>query len=700
MKSVFVTVLLWTLAFYSFAQGLTSSEFPSINPEKITIVRDQWGVPHIYAETDAEVAYGLAWANAEDDFFTMQELLFSVKGMAGKAMGKDGAARDFFVHALNLQEATRQRLHTFSPEFLRYIDAYCQGLNAFAEAHPNEVRVKKAFPVAVIDVLSGYVFAMAALTGGPGAVKGILDGTFDNQSPTYGSNAFSFNSASTRDGGTMLCINPHQPVTGPFSWYEAHLVSNEGLNIHGALFPGGTSVFLGNNANIGWAHTFNHLDLIDIFELEMHPEKKLHYRFNGTWKKLESRKVKLKVKLKSWLPAITVRKKAYTSVAGPTLVSKNGGYYSIKMPALERVGSSEQWYRMNKAQNFSQFYKAVAMGQTTMFNIVYADRFDTIMYLNNAVMPKRNPEFNYSGVVGLRSDQVLWKDFHPIEDLVQYVNPSCGYVFNTNNLPTNATCESEQLNILDFPLYFGFSKDAGNNNRALRFMDLLSWSGEMTFERMKEIKFDQEFRACTNMYESIEHLLFLDLSHEPRIANLQQHIIDWDGCADQNSIGAGVYLLVFQTIFKTLNYTDVQFKTAIDVPKSVYIEALHQAQTHFDTYFNGHAVPLGELQRHVRADVNLALGGFPDALAANYNQPWRDGRFKPMVADSYTHFVQWTPGDSLPHFETLHPFGASNRPDSPHYTDQMRPYAEQTPKVMTLDQAVIMKNAKRVYSPG
>jgi acyl-homoserine-lactone acylase len=369
------------------------------------------------------------------------------------------------------------------------------------------------------------------------------------------------------------------------------------------------------------------------------------------------------------------------------------------MPALERVGSSEQWYRMNKAQNFNQFYKAVSMGQTTMFNIVYADRFDTIMYLNNAVMPKRNPNFDYSGVIGLHSDQVLWNTFHPTEDLVQYINPSCGYVFNTNNLPTNATCAAEQHALDDFPKYFGFTKDAGNNNRALRFMDLISWSGEMTFERMKEIKFDQEFRACTKMYESIEHLLMLDLSDEPRIAQLQQHIINWDGCADQNSIGAGVYLLVFQTIFKALKYNDVQFKTAIEVPQSTYIAALHEAQTHLDKYFNGQAVPLGELQRHVRADVNLALGGFPDALAANYNQPWQNGRFKPLVADSYTHFVAWTPGDSLPYFETLHPFGASNRIDSPHYTDQMRPYAEQTPKVMTLDRAAILRNATRVYSP-
>jgi acyl-homoserine-lactone acylase len=109
MNYYLATVLLWTLALGAFAQAPISQAFAPIDPQKITIVRDQWGVPHIFAETDAEVSYGLAWANAEDDFFTMQELLFSVKGMAGMVMVKDGAARDFFAHPLDLPQATRLR---------------------------------------------------------------------------------------------------------------------------------------------------------------------------------------------------------------------------------------------------------------------------------------------------------------------------------------------------------------------------------------------------------------------------------------------------------------------------------------------------------------------------------------------------------------------------------------------------------------
>ncbi len=690
--------LLYVISAYP-QDALPSSRSGRIQPENITIVRDQWGVPHIYGKTDADVAYGLAYANAEDDFFTMQELLITSKIMAGRDLGKSGAERDFLTHALGIRKVVEDRINEFPDDYMRYVDAYCQGLNAYAAAHPKEIRVKKSFPLEPVDILTGYVFSMAALTGAPAAVQGIMDGTFDQNSPTYGSNAFAFNSQMTEDGGTMLAINPHQPVTGPFSWYEAHLVSEEGLNIHGAMFPGGNTIFLGNNVHLGWSHTFNHLDLVDVFKLEMHPKKKRTYSLNGEWHELEKRKVKLKVKLKWWLPVITVSKTTYWSKMGAVIESKDGGFYAVKMPATERIRAGEQWYRMNQAKNFTEFYDAVAMGQTTMFNIVYADRYDTIFYINNAVMPKRNPKYNYREVIGLKTDDVLWDDFHTADELVQYVNPECGYVFNTNNLPTNATCIEEQRDINEWPEYFGFDKDLGDNNRALRFMELIALPGRMSYDRMKEIKYDRELRACTRMYESIEHLLFMDLSKHPDLQPLQNYIMVWDGCADPSSVGAGVYLLTFQFLFEAKGYNDTNFKQLIDVSENEYIAALKKTKAHLDKHFGGELVTLGELQRHVRGDVNIPIGGYPDALAANYNEPWEDGKFKPFVGDSYVHFVHWVPGEPLPFIETLHPFGSSNRAESPHYTDQMHRYARQHPKQMTLDHEVIRANASRVYSP-
>ena len=673
----------------------------TVNPEDVTIVRDKWGVPHIFGKTDADAAYGLAWANAEDDFFTMQELVISAKGYAGRLMGVEGAERDFFSHTLGYRDRVEQDFHLLSPEYLRYVEGYCQGINAYAAAHKKEIRVKGVFPINPKDVVGGYMFALSALIGTPGYVSRIVDGTYDEDQPSdlpYGSNAFAFNSNKTTDGSSMLCINPHQPVTGPFSWYEAHIVSEEGLNIHGAMFPGSSSVFLGNNENLGWAHTFNHLDLVDVFQLEMHPKKKRMYKFNGEWKKLEKRPVWLKVKLAKGI-VFPVKRMTYWSELGATLKSPDGNFYAVKLPANEKVGVGQQWYSMNKASNYEEFYDALRMESISMFNIVYSDKDDNVLFINNCVMPKRHEGVDYSKVVRSNSDKTLWSEFHDVQDLIQTGNPKSGWVFNTNNNPAHATEKSEWQSLDDYPSYFGVT-DNGENNRAERFLELMREpaSEKMSFERMKKMKFDYEFPACGAFQNSIENLFHVNPNDYPELAPLITVINEWDKRGNKDNPNAGAWMITFQKVFSMMGFSDGEFKRAVTIPDTTYIKALRWAKNQIDTHYGGKIPKLGEVQRHVRGDVNLPLAGFPDALAANYNEEWKDGRYKPWVADSYVHFVKWKDG-KLVRMETLHPFGASNRPDSPHYTDQMQLYADQNTKTMTLDKAKIMAEAKSVYHP-
>lgn len=674
----------------------------TVNPDDVTIVRDKWGVPHIFGKTDADAAYGLAWANAEDDFFTMQELVITGKGLAGKLLGVEGAERDFFTHAIGYRERVEQDWHLLSEDYIKYLEGYCQGINAYARTHKKEIRVRGTFPVTPKDVVGSYMFALSALIGTPGAVGKVMNGTYDHDQPSdkpYGSNAFAFNSKKTEDGSSMLCINPHQPVTGPFSWYEAHLQSDEGLNIHGAMFPGSSTVFLGNNENLGWAHTFNHLDLVDVFQLEMHPKKKKMYRYNGEWKKLEKRPVWLKVKLAKGI-VFPVKRMTYWSEYGATLESPNGNFYAVKLPANERVRVGEQWYRMDRASNFDEFYAAMQMESISMFNVIYADKDDNIMYLNNAVVPRRNPEVDYTKVVRSNSDKTLWHDFHNVEDMVQTTNPKCGWVFNTNNNPTHATAREEWQDINDYPSYFGWGDDLGMNNRAMRLLELMDEpaSESISFQRMKDMKFDYEFPTCSPFQKSLDHLFTVNADDFPELKPLITSINNWDKEADKDSRGAAAWVITFQKVFSMLGFGDGEFKKEVNVPDTTYFKALRWAKNQIDTHYGGKIPKLGEVQRHVRGDVNLPLGGFPDALAANYNEEWKDGRYKPWVADSYVHFVQWKQG-KLVRMETLHPFGASNRADSPHYTDQMQLYADQETKKMTLDKDKIFAEAERVYHP-
>lgn len=691
------------LAFSAIGESRDYDYSITVNPEDVTIVRDKWGVPHIYGKTDADVAYGLAWANAEDDFHTMQELVITGKGYAGKLLGVEGAERDFFSHAIGFRERVEKDFHLLSDDYIAYIEGYCQGINAYAKAHKKEVRVKGVFPITPKDIVGSYMFALSALIGTPGAVGNIMNGTYDNDQPSdlpYGSNAFAFSSDKTDDGSSMLCINPHQPVTGPFSWYEAHLCSEEGLNIHGAMFPGSSTVFLGNNENLGWAHTFNHLDLVDVFQLEMHPRKKRTYRFNGEWKKLEKRPVWLKVKLAKGI-VFPVKKTTYWSELGATIKSPDGNYYAVKFAANEKVHVGEQWYRMDKAKNFDEFYKAMQMESISMFNVVYADKDDNIMFLNNALVPRRHEGVDYTKVVRSNSSATLWEGYHNVEDMVQTKNPDCGWVFNTNNNPAHATDRSEWQNINDYPSYFEWGTDLGENNRAMRFLELMDEpeSELVSFDRMKNMKFDHEFPTCSPFQNSLENLLVVNGDNFPELKPLITAINNWDKRATKDSKGAAAYMITFQKVFSMMGFNDGSFKQEVHVPDTTYLKALRWAKKQIDTHYDGSIPKLGEVQRHVRGNVNLPLAGFPDALAANYNEEWKNGRYKPWVADSYVHFVKWKDGN-LVKMETLHPFGASNRPDSPHYTDQMKLYAEMETKKMTLNKDIIFQDAESIYHPG
>ncbi len=377
----------------------TGSLFEKVDATRIEIVRDQWGVPHIFADQDHEVAYGLAWANAEDDFGTMQELLVAGQGRSGQLLGKDGAKRDFLVHTFNVKgEVDKQFDGVFSEEFKQYLDGYAQGLNAYASNNPKEVLLNGLFPITGKDLVYGNVFAACIVSGGHIEIANILKGKYDGGSTWMGSNAMAFNQNKTDDGSTILVINPHQPMEGPFSWYEAHLCSNEGLNILGGLFPGGPAVFLGSNENLGWAHTVNKLDLVDVYRLKMSEERKRTYQFDGEWFELERRLTFLKVKLSNIL-TVPIPKMTYWSKQGATIRSKDGEFFAVRMAANQKVNTIEQMYRMNKASNFDEFYAALSMEAYPRYNVIYGDREGNIMYLNNGLIPKRNENYNWADVL-------------------------------------------------------------------------------------------------------------------------------------------------------------------------------------------------------------------------------------------------------------------------------------------------------------
>jgi acyl-homoserine-lactone acylase len=670
---------------------LSSLAKAQFDVSKIDIVRDKWGVPHIFANTDAEVAYGLAYAHAEDDFETIQTSFLAGKTMLGRLKGKDGAPIDYVVHLLRIPELVNAKYETdISPEYKKVLEGYCAGFNAYAKNHPKDVLVKQLLPLTPKDMLCYSVLQLCVSSGADEALKSIFGGTvaaLNNLTPG-GSNAFAFNSKMTADGQVYLDINSHQPWEGPVSWYEAHLCSNEGWNIIGALFPGAPSILHGCNEYLGWAHTVNNPDKLDIYQLETNPKNKLQYKFDGAWQQLEQFKVHLNVKIAGIV--IGLNKDAYWCKYGPAVITKKG-VFAIRTPAMFDIRGLEEWYMLNKAQNFTQFRHVLDMGAIPGYNIVYADRYDTLYYLSNGKIPMRDKAFNWKTTLPGNTSKTLWTDIHPISDLPQVLQPAAGYVFNTNNTPFDATAAPYNFPLQGYDETMGYEKF--ENNRSLRFNELVKQYSKIGYDDFKRIKYDLQLPAKLAYTVNTDTLFLLNPQLHPEVADVVKLLQQWNRKADVNSTGATLFAVIYYYVVNELQ-NGKQYSTISTVKAT---ELFKYARNYLLQNFKKTNVPLGDYQKLVRGNKTLPLQGIPDVIAAIYSVPYKNGTVRAAQGESYIELVRFTKDG--PQIESVNCYGASNNPGSPHYADQADMFTQQKTKHMTLDKAEVYKTAEKIYHP-
>ena len=682
----FFTLVITTLCFYNV--------FSQINPDKIDIVRDEFGVPHIFAKTDAEVAYGLAWAHAEDDFETIQIGYLAGNNLLSKHVGNIGLGADFISQFIGSEDLFDSKYNSdISSEYKNIVKAYALGLNSYAREHPDEVFVEDLFPVNEKKMMRYAQLQLFISSNGDKWVSNIIDNKlsydFSKEEQYKGSNTFAFNSTKTKDGSTYLAINTHQPLDGPVSWYEAHLCSEEGTNILGALFAGTPNILIGTNENLAWAHTVNQPDKTDVFALEMHPDKKLQYRVDGTYLKLEEKKAKLRFKLLG-IP-LSIKKKFYKSIYGPTLKNKSG-FYSVRTPALFEIRALEQWWRMNKAKNFTEFYKVLKMKALPGYNIGYADKNDTIFYISNGLIPKRAKNYDWASVVPGNTRKTLWTESYEIEELPQVVQPKSGYFYNANHTPFKSSAEDDNPDPTHFDQNMGF--ETYDNNRSTRLKQLIDQYEKLDYDDFKRIKYDHQYpRPYTFNWMDIHYLELLDAKKYPDIEMLIERLQTWDRKANNNSLGAGTFAVFYDQLRP--------FYSKLPEPKifpaSYIIKALRNTKKYLLKYFNTTNVKLGDYQKLVRGGKELPIFGLPDVITAMSSRPYKDGKVKVVSGESYIELIRFT--DKGPEIESVISYGSSDRPDSKHYDDQMEMYANFKTKKMTLNKESIYKNAKSIYNP-
>lgn len=671
-----------------------------IDPTKIEIIRDEFGVPHIYATTDKEAAFGLAWAHSEDNFKTIQETFLPAVGKLGMHSAKDGVTLDYVVQLLRCRETAERHFNDLSPQVVKVIEGYVEGINSYAQQHPEEVLVKHSFPMTVMDYLTGYNLVihffsdtgqtLQALFGDQ--VEPLSDlGDANAEQKTIGSNAFAISKKKTTDGKTYLNVNTHQPLEGPFSWYEAHINSEEGWNMLGALFPGAPFPMIGSNENLGWTHTFNYPDLVDLFQLEMNPKKKNQYKLDGEWKELEVSKAKLQLKVLGGLK-LRVKREVLWSVHGPVIKNKSG-YFAFRSNALENISSIDQWYHMNKASNWEEFKEALDIQGLPRFNVMYADREDNIYYLSSGKIQKRKEGFDWSGVLpGNRSD-IITQGFIPIEELPQLLNPSHGYLFNTNNTPFNAAHPEDNLNSEDFDPLIGYEE--GDNNRSARFETLIEQYPTLSYEDFKGIKYDTQYPDSLIGLFQLNDVFVLNANDHPDLKELIKLIQQWDRKANVENVGAAQWSIYYKTLLKIAKEYDLFGMDKLE--DSLIIEALKDTKTYLLEYFNRLDISLADHQFHVRGVKEIPVSGLVDMIAAMSTEPYIDGKVKAVSGESYIMLARYN--EEGVELETVLPYGQSCNPSSPHYTDQMEYYVNRALKPMVLDRDSIYQNAVKIYHP-
>jgi acyl-homoserine-lactone acylase len=664
-----------------------------INLDAIEIVRDFYGVPHIYASTDAEVAYGFAWAQAEDDFETIQQAYLAGNGLLSKLIGLKGAAADFLVQLIQSEKLVNEQFNTLDPKFIELLQGFTEGLNAFAKKYPDEILESSLFPITPQKLLRYTQLQLFISNGAGNLVSGIVNNNlswpYEIEQDTKGSNLIAISRSRTQSDETFLAINTHQPLEGPTSWYEAHLVSEEGTNIIGATFPGSPCIFTGANAFLGWTHTVNYPDKADVYALEMHPNKKNIYMVDGEPYKLE--KFKAKIHLKILGLKIPVKKKFYRSIYGPTLKNKTG-VYSVRTPSTSNINAVEQWWRMNKATNFTEFYDALEMKALPGYNIGYADKNDTIFYISNGKIPIRNEGYDWTDVVPGNTRKTLWNSYYPIKELPQVISPKSGFVYNANHSPFKSSGALDNPQAKDFARAMNF--ETYDNNRSTRLLQLLEEKEHIDYERFKRIKYDHQLPTPLSYnYMDLNPLFEMKTEDYPEVSALLTSIKNWDRVTNPDSYGAGAYALLYYQLgpfFDQLSEDRV-------FTHEVLFEALKITKAYMMTHFNNERVRLGDFQKLVRGEKELPVFGLPDVVTAMRGEPYKAGKIKITHGESYIGLVRFTPTKT--YYESVISYGNSRRPESPHYSDQMELYVNFKTKTMSFDKSEVLDSAIKIYAP-
>ncbi len=449
---------------------------------KATLYRDSWGVPYIFADTDEAAAYALGYAQAED---RLEDLFINVRiatGRLAEVLGPDYVDSDYIMRLVDNEARCRAAWDSASPEVRSLSEHFIQGVRAFMAEHPDAV------PACALELQPWHPLAIvrAMILNWP---LGTLRDEVKREPNTlgWGSNEWAVAPSRSAEPCSILLADPHLTWKQMSVFFEAHVFGRKIAEQHGFFIVGTYGIAYGHTADVGWAPTTGGPDTADVYVMKLNPENLLQYEYDGKWRDGEVKTFTIPVKGQD--PVI---RKAYYTHLGPALAEPDMKTRTVLVgatPYLDDTGQLEQGYRMLTARNGKELYAAMAMNHYMEQNFMYTDRSGMIGYLRVGKTPVRPEGYDWSRPVPGNSSKTQWLGIHPVEDMVQCVNPPEGYMQNCNTSPEVLTRHSTLTPDKYPPYIYNVSWDS-INSRGERALQILSENNAMTREAAREAAFD------------------------------------------------------------------------------------------------------------------------------------------------------------------------------------------------------------------
>jgi penicillin amidase len=728
--SKFFLVLL--LPVYSFAQSFTKNEITNWQQQanQVTIIRDNWGVPHIYGTSDADVVFGLMYAQCEDNYWQLEESGIRALGRAAEIYGEKELQSDAGVALFECVNKGKEAYAKADIFLKKLCDAAAAGINFYLHKQPDlEKRLLHKYEPWFF--LMPYPLNPTSHGITQMEIKNAFAQSFTMQlknpdeqllQKESGSNTIALSPKKTKSGHSILLINPHVNFFGGGQRYEAHLISKQGLNVSGFAMFGKFYIWSGFNQYAGWAHTNTHSDFEDVYlESFNHPSDSTQYKYGDGYRKAVLWNDTLLYKTDNGLKKkVFVFRKTHH---GPVTALRDSLWVTIKDASSNSAKYILQAWLMCKAKNLKEFTAAMSNVQLTT-NTMYADRFGNITYWHGNAIPKRNENFDWRYPVNGSNPQTEWEGIHPLKDIVQIVNPSSRWIQNCNATPYKSAGISSPKKE-NYPAYMAYEEQ---NYRSQEVIRLLSQPGKVSFTEFEKLVTSTHLPMMAEWLPQIISAYDNEVKRQPEKNSILGKVIDtlrnWDYRYSTSSKATTLAVFWYRSYSDWVRpkiktnlpgayLTNLMFGKNLPAPDSTAVQILHSTIDTLKKKYGTEFISWGEINRLQRIHtsgnlekfddkkVSLPVGAVPSSMGSLFAFQTRiDAGQKNLYGvggNSYVAVIEF--GEKVKAKSVVY-FGQSADPASPHYFDQAPLYAAGKFKEAYFYKEDVLKHAERKYHPG